>query len=444
MLPVIYERVAGLDVHKKMIVATRMRVVEGQVEWETRTFGSMTPDLLLLHDWLDEWSCTPVAMESTADYWKPVYNILEEVFEIVVVNSAHVKHVPGRKTDVKDSEWLAELMMHGLLRASFVPPKPQRALRTLTRYRTTLVQERARVVNRVQKLLEEANIKLASVATNIQGVSARAMLAELAAGQTDAKELASLARGRMRSKIPELEKALTGLVQPHHRFLLARQLTHIDFLDEQVEELSAEIARQVETMSGTSTPMDPDASAEAGGNSAETEQRQNPLTWGEAVVLLDTIPGVDQRTAEVILAEIGLDMSQFPTDKHLATWAGLAPGNHQSAGKRYSGRTPHGNRPLSSIMVQAAWAAIRTQDSFLKARYHRLAARRGKKRAIVAVAHSMLVSAWHMLTYRQAYCELGGDYFDHRQKDMKVNYLIRRLEKLTGGSISIEIQPAAV
>ena len=443
MLPVIYERVAGLDVHKKMIVATRMRVIEGQVEWETNTFGSMTPDLLLLHDWLDEWSCIRVAMESTADYWKPVYNILEEVFEIVVVNSSHVKHVPGRKTDVKDSEWLAELMMHGLLTASFVPPKPQRALRTLTRYRTTLVQERARVVNRVQKLLEEANIKLASVATNIQGVSARAILAELAAGQTDAKHLANLARGKMRSKIPALEKALTGLVQPHHRFLLTRQLAHIDFLDEQVEELNTEIARQVETMSDSSTSTDPSAGAETDRDSSGTEQLRNPLTWSEAVALLDTIPGVDRCTAEVMLAEMGLDMSHFPTDKHLATWAGLAPGNHQSAGKRYSGRTPHGNRPLSSIMVQAAWAAIRTQDSFLKARYHRLAARRGKKRAIVAVAHSMLVSAWHMLTNRQAYHELGGDYFDQRQKDTKVNYLIRRLEKLTGGSVSVEIQPAA-
>ena len=444
MLPIIYTQVAGLDVHKKTVVATRMRVTtEDRGVWETRTFGTTTPDLLELHDWLYEWPCSHVALESTGDYWKPVYNVLEGTFEIVVVNANHVKHVPGRKTDVKDSEWLAELMMHGLLKASFVPARPQRALRMLTRYRTTLVQERARVVNRVHKLLEEANIKLGSVATNIQGVSARAMLAEIAAGQTDATQLADLARGRMRSKIPELQKALTGLVQPHHRFLLSRQLAHIDFLDEQVEELSAEIARQVEAMSSPSTPTGSEGNAANGAEPLFTEETEGPLTWNEAVALLDTIPGVDQRTAEVMLAEMGLDMSQFPTAKHLATWAGLAPGNHQSGGKRYSGRTTKGNGALCSIMVQAGWAAIRTQDTFLKARYHRLAARRGKKRAIVAIAHSMLVSAWHMLTYRQPYHELGGDYFDQRQKETKVNYLVRRLEHLTGGSVVLEFQPTA-
>jgi transposase len=410
--------------------------------WETETFGTTTPDLLRLHDWLLEWAVSHVAMESTGDYWKPVYNVLEDTFELLVVNAKHVKHVPGRKTDVKDSEWLAELMMHGLLKASFIPPRPQRALRDMTRYRTTLVQERTRLVNRVQKLLEGANIKLSAVATDIMGVSARAMLAEIAAGQTDPVLMAELARGQLRAKIPELEKALTGIVLPHHRFLLVKQLAHIDFLDEQVKEISAEIGRQLEAMSRL-----PDGSESGMGQGIEEGsipgESKPPLTWLEAIALLDTIPGVNQQTAEKMLAEMGLDMSRFPTAGHLATWTGLAPGNHQSGGKRYSGRTTKGNEALTTTMVVAAWTAVRTQDTFLKARYHRLAARRGKKRAIVAVAHSMLVSAWHMLTNRQPYQELGGDYFDQRKKEAKMSYLIRQLEKLSGGSVSIEIQPAA-
>jgi transposase len=442
MLPIIYKRVVGLDVHKKTVVATRMRVTEeDRAEWETKTFGTTTPELLELHDWLLEWASTHVAMESTGDFWKPVYNVLEGSFELLVVNAQHVNHVPGRKTDVTDSEWLAELMMHGLLKASFIPPEPQRVLRDLTRYRTTLVQERVRVVNRVQKLLEGANIKLSSVATDIMGVSARAMLVEIVAGQTDTTLMANLAKGRMRSKIPELEKALTGKVKAHHRFLLAKQLAHIDFLDEQIEEISAEIGRQMGAMSG---PSKSGAGAGGGEELLEGEETVPSLTWDEAVALLDTIPGVNQRTAEVILSEIGLDMSQFPTDKHLASWSGLAPGNHQSGGKRYSGRRTKGNRSLSSIMTEAAQAAARTKGTFLSARYHRLAARRGKKRAIGAVAHSMIVSVWHILTYRQPYQELGGDYFDERKKEAKVNYLIRRLEKLTGGAVRVEIQSAAV
>jgi transposase len=443
-MKIIYKRVAGLDVHKKTVVAARMRVTEeDRVEWETKTFGTATPDLLELHDWLYEWELTHVAMESTGDYWKPVFNILEDTFEIWLVNAQHVKHVSGRKTDVKDSEWLAELMLHGLLKPSFIPPNPQRALRELTRYRTRLLQERTRVVNRVQKLLEGANIKLSSVATNIMGVSARAMLAEIVAGQTDAESMADLARGRMRSKIPELEKALTGIVQPHHRFVLAQQLEHIDFLDEKVEAISLRIEQQLESMSWPDEPSDPDAGEGIEGETPVADESGLPLTWNTAVALLDTMPGVNRRIAEVMLAEMGLDMSQFPTASHLASWAGLAPGNHQSGGKRYSGRTTKGNKPLASIMVQGAWSATRTKGTFLKARYHRLAARRGKKRAIVAVAHSMLVSAWHMLTYQQPYQELGGDYFDERKKESKVSYLVRRLEKLTGGSVSIELQPAA-
>ena len=444
MLPIIFKRVAGLDVHKKTVVATRMRVVtEEEAEQETKTFGTTTPELLELHDWLQEWDLSHVAMESTGDYWKPVYNILEDTFETWVVNARHVKNVPGQKTDVIDSKWVAKLMMHGLLRASFIPPKPQRALRELTRYRTRLVQERTRIVNRVQKLLEGANIKLSSVASDIMGVSARAMLAEIVAGQTDAELMADLARGRMRSKIPELEKALTGIVQPHHRFVLAQQLEHIDFLDEKVEAISLRIEQQLESMSWPHEAAEPDAGEGIEEGTPVADESELPLTWNSAVALLDTIPGVNRRIAEVMLAEMGLDMSQFPTANHLASWAGLSPGNNQSGGKRYSGRTTKGNKALASIMVQGAWSATRKKGTFLKARYHRLAARRGKKRAVVAVAHSMLVSAWHMLTYQRPYQELGGDYFDERKKESKVSYLVRRLEKLTGGSVSIELQPAA-
>jgi transposase len=409
------------------------------VEWETETFGTTTPELLQLHDWLQEWECTHVAMESTGDYWKPVFNVLEGAREVWVVNARHVKHVPGRKTDAKDSEWLAELMMYGLLKASFVPSKPQRALRDLTRYRGKLVEERTRIVNRVQKLLEGANIKLSSVVTDVMGVSARAMLAEIVAGQTDPTSMADLARGRLRSKIPQLEKALTGLVGEHHRFLLAKQLGHIDFLDHQIADIGAEIARHMDTMPPVSPPSDPDAMTE----STPADQAKDPLTWKEAVALLDTIPGVNQRTAEVILAEIGIDMRQFPTADHLSSWAGVAPGNHESAGKRYSGRTTKGNATLTSTLVQASWSAVRTKGTFLKSRYHRLAARRGKQRAIVAIAHSMLVSIWHMLTNREPYRELGGDFFDQRKKESKINRLTRQLEKLTGATVAIQFQPDA-
>jgi transposase len=444
LLRIMYRCVGGLDVHKKTVVATRMRVTEDdRLEWETETFGTTTPELLKLHDWLAEWGCTHVAMESTGDYWKPVFNLLEDSFEVLLVNAQHVKHVPGRKTDVCDAEWLAELLLHGLLKPSFIPPKPQRALRDLTRYRTKLVQERTRVVNRVQKLLEGANIKLASVATDIMGVSARAMLEEIAAGQTDAALMANLARGRMRNKIPELEKALIGLVGPHHRFLLVKQLAHIDFLDEQIDDISGEIARWFGTQSQRPGG---ESGISTNGESVTPEtpppDEDAPLTWDEAVALLDTIPGVNRKTAEDMRAEMGLDMSQFPTDKHLTSWAGLAPGNNQSGGKRYSGRTRKGSRTLSAVTVQAAWSAVRTKDTFLKSRYHRLAARRGKKRAIVAVARSILTSAWHILTYRQPYRELGGDYFDQRRKDAKVSYFTRQLERLTGGAVRIELQTA--
>lgn len=430
-----YERVAGMDVHKKTVVVTRMRVTEEQrIEWETQTFGTTTPELLQLHDWLEEWACSHVALESTGDYWKPVYNLLEETFTVWVVNAQHVKRVPGRKTDATDSEWLAELLLHGLLKASFIPPKPQRALRELTRYRTRLIQERSRTVNRVQKLLEGANIKLASVVTDVQGVSARAMLAEIAAGNTDAEALADLARGRLRNKLAELEKALTGRVEAQHRFLLSQQLEHIDFLDEQVAEIEAEIERRLGMMG-----KPPDASTGEGAEAAPPPDEGTPTHWQAAVDLLDTIPGINRQAAQIILAEIGIDMAQFPTDGHLSRWAGVAPGNNESGGKRYSGRTTKGNRTLKSILVQCAYAAIRTKDSFFKARYQRLVARRGKKRAIMAIAHSMLKAIWHMLSTGEVYRDLGVEYYNQRNKEVKVAYHTRQLEKLTGATVQIAL-----
>lgn len=443
MLQAIFRLVAGLDVHKKTVVATRMRVTkDDRLEWETKTFGTTTPDLLALLDWLLEWGIMHVAMESTGDFWKPVYNVLEGTFELLVVNAKHVKHVPGRKTDAKDSEWLAELMLHGLLKASFIPPKPQRALRDLTRYRRTVIEERTRLINRVQKLLEGTNIKLSSVATDIMGVSARAMLAEIAAGQTDTALMADLARGRLRNKIPELEKALTGFVQPHHRFLLAQQLAHIDFLNEEVEQLNAEIGRQLESMSQPPDKTGNDSRTSEAEEAEDEAGREQPLSFEEAVILVDTVPGIDVRAAQDILAEIGIDMSRFPTADHLVSWGGRAPGNNQSGGKRYSGRMTKGNQTLSSILTQVSHSAARTKDTYLSARYHRIAARRGKKRAIAAVGRSILISIWHILTYREPYADLGGDYFDERRKDAKVNYYVRQLEKLTGGAVSIALQAA--
>ncbi len=426
-MDVIYERTAGLDVHKRTVVASRSKPGEGKERVrERRTFGTMTADLLELVDWLHEWDITHVAMESTGEYWKPVYNLLEGEFTVLLVNPQHFKQVSGRKTDMKDADWLDELLVHGLLRPSFIPPVAQRDLRDLTRYRTSMVRERAREVNRVQKLLEGANIKLASVASNVLGVSGRAMLEALVAGQADPAAIAALARGRLREKLPELERALTGVVREHQRFLLAQQLAHIDFLDEQVAAVSEEIVRRVEAMdqaqpptAGTDSPSSDSAPAE-----------DTPLTAVEAVALLDTIPGVDQRLAEMIVAELGTDMRRFPSAGHAAAWAGLAPGNYESAGKRYSGRIRQGNAALRSGLVQAAWSSLHMKDTYLAAQYRRLVGRRGKKRAIVAVAHSILVIAYHMLRRHEPYHEQGGNYFDERKKQSVVDRLIKRAERL--------------
>ena len=435
---IMFAQCAGLDVHKKTVVACRTQPGAGNERVrELRTFGTMTADLLQLVDWLHEWGVTHVALESTGDYWKPIFNLLEGEFAVWLVNPQHVKHVPGRKTDAKDAEWLCECMELGLLSPSFIPPRPQHNLREATRYRTTLVQERARVVNRIQKLLEGVNIKLASVASDVLGLSGRAMLEALVAGQTDAAAMAELAQGKLRAKRAQLAQALNGQVRPPQRFLLGQQLAHIDFLDAQIAALGQQITHLLE-----SVPPAPPTAAQGAPPEPPAEQPDQPLPPAAAVVLLDTIPGVDQRLAEIIVSELGTDMRRFPSAAHAAAWAGLAPGNYESGGKRYSGRIRPGNQALRTALVQGAWAASHTKQTYLAAQYYRLLGRRGKKRALVAVAHSILVIAYHMLQRHEPFQELGGSYFDERKKEAVTNRLLKRLEKL-GYAVQIEPLPAA-
>lgn len=407
-MQVVHERCGGLDVHKKTVVACVLSPgAGGQAEAEIRTFATMTDDLERLADWLRERGVSQAVLESTGSYWKPVWNILEERgIGLLLANAQHVKNVPGRKTDVKDAQWLAELLRHGLIRGSFVPEKKQRELRELTRYRTSVVEERTAAVNRLQKVLEGGNIKLASVASDVTGVSGRAMLAALVAGSTDAAALATLAVGQLRGQIGELQRALSGRMGDHQRFLLAQQLAHIDFLDAQLAQLDAEVA-----------------------------ERTRPVE--DAVARLDTIPGVGRRTAEVLAAEIGTDLDRFPTAGHLASWAGMSPGSDQSAGKRRSGKTRKGSPALRRALVQAAHAVGRSKKSYLGAQYRRLAARRGKNKAAVAVGHSIVVIAYYLLTRQTDYTDLGPTYFDQRDHDAVRRRLVGRLEKL-GYKVSIE------
>jgi transposase len=399
----------------------------------------MTRELLALADWLAEAGITHIAMESTGEYWKPVYNLLEGTFTIILVNAAHVKNVPGRKTDKADARWIAKLMRYGLLQASFIPPAGQRDLRDLTRYRVRLVQERAREVNRVQGVLERANIKLASVVSAIMGVSGRAMLEALLAGQADPAAMAALAKRRMRSKLPLLEQALTGRVRDHHRRLLAMQLAHIDFLDEQITALSDTIHTCLLALRPPTEPP---------GSSRETSEPSGgpapaiapPVPFPRTVELLDTIPGVDQRGAEMLVAEIGVDLTRFGTAPRFAAWAGVAPGNNASAGKQRSGKTRQGNHTLRAGITQLAHAAVHTKDTYLAALYRRLAARRGKKRAIRAVAHAIMVSAFYRLARNEPYRELGGNYFDERQRHYTVDRLASRLERL---GYRVHLEPVA-
>jgi transposase len=432
---VVFTHCAGLDVHKKTVMACRVtpdptgQQADGIIE--VKEFGTLTSDLLMLSDWLAEVAVTHVAMESTGEYWRPIYNLLEGIFTVFLVNAAHVKQVPGRKTDKADARWLAKLMRYGLLAASFIPPQGQRDLRDLTRYRTKLVQERSREVNRVQGVLERANIKLASVATDIMGVSGRAILAALIAGRADAGTMAELAKGRMRTKIPLLEQALTGLMRDHHRRLLTFQLTHIDFLDEQLEALGAEIMRVLTELGTAVPPRLPTDEAQVPGEQGGTvalDAPDTPLPFAHAVTVLDSIPGVDQRGAELLVAEWGTDMRRFGTASRLSAWSGVAPGNDESAGKQRSGKTRQGNRTLRTGLTQIAHAAARTKGTYLSTLYQRLATRRGKKRAIMAVAHAIVVSAFHMLSRHEPYRELGANYFDEQRRHHLVDRLTRRLQ----------------
>jgi transposase len=409
-MDVVYERCCGLDIHKKTVVACLLIPgPDGQPAKAVRTFGTVTEELLALAQWLQEASCTHVAMESTGVYWKPIWNLLEDRFTLLLVNARHVKAVPGRKTDVKDAEWLADLLRHGLLRGSFVPDRAQRELQELTRYRTSLVQERTAEVNRLQKTLEGANIKLGDVATDILGVSGRRMLRALIDGTTDAAAIAALAQGKLRGKRPALERALQGQIGAHQRFLLAQQLAHIEQLEMAIAAVGAEIEARL-------------------------------LPFASERERLETIPGVGTRTAQVLVAEIGTDMRRFPSAGHLASWAGMCPGHHESAGKRHSGQTRKGNRWLRSALIEAAHAAARTQGTYLAAQYRRLAARRGTKKAAVAVGHSILVSAYHLLRDGESYHDLGGHSFDERDRQAVERRLIRRLEAL---GHKVTLAPAA-
>jgi transposase len=409
-MQVLYPCCCGLDIHKKFVVACRLITTpDGHVQKEVQTFSTMTQDLLALLDWLHAAGCTHVALESTGSYWRPVYHLLEGQFTILVGTAYHMKAVPGRKTEVKDAEWIADLLRHGLIRGSFIPTPAQRQLRDLTRYRTHLVEERARLTTRLQTVLEDANVKLGSVVTDIRGASARAILTALVAGETDPAVLAELARGRMRSKREVLAQAVVGRFTAHHAFLLTEHLSQLDYLEEAIERVSAEIGQRL-------------AADQA------------------ALDLLDTIPGVGQRAAEILLAEVGTDLSRFPSAKHLASWAGMCPGNTESGGKRLSGKTRKGNIWLRQVLFEVAHAASKTKDTYLSAQYRRLATRRGKQRALIAVGHSILVMAYHILTRQVPYRELGPLYFDNLDRQRVQQRLVQRLERL---GYAVNLEPVA-
>jgi transposase len=400
MLRVIHERCAGLDVHKKTVVAcVLVNRQDGQVQPEKRTFGTTTGEILAMAEWLKSLEVTSVAMESTGVYWIPVYNLLEGSFELLVVNAQHMKAVPGRKTDLSDAEWIAQLHRYGLLKGSFIPPKPQRQLRELVRHRTNVVERRTQSVNELQKVLETANIKLASVVSEITGVSATEMIEGLLKGKLGPAALAELARGRLRDKKPQLVKALEGQLAPHHRFILSQLLADIQFCEEQMAELDVEIRIQMK----------------------EHE---------ELIQRLDEIPGVNRRVAEVLIAELGTDMSRFGDASHAVSWAGMCPGNNQSGSKRRTARVRQGNKSLKRVLNEASHAAGRKKDSYFSAQYHRLAARRGKKRAKVAVGRSILETVFCMIERKTRYKDLGSDYFDRRNPEKLAKHLAQRISKL--------------
>lgn len=403
----IYERVAGLDVHKAQVTAcARVPAAGGGREQHLAEFAATVAGLLTLRDWLAAHGVEQVAMEATGVYWQPVWHILEDDFELLLCNPRHIKQVPGRKTDVSDAAWLAQLQEAGLLRGSFVPPKPIRVLRQLTRYRKTQIAERAREANRLHKTLEDTGIKLGCVASDILGASGRSMLDALVSGTSDPEVLAELARGKLRAKLPALREALEGRFEAHHALIIGAILSHLDFLDEQIALLSEAIEEQLRP-------------------------------FAASVELARTITGVAQRTAEVLVAEIGTDMSRFPTAGHLASWAGACPGNHRSAGKQRSGRTRKGSKWLAIALTEAALAASRTKGSYLQAQYQRLRPRIGHGRALGAVKHSMLIAYWHMLTTGEVYRDLGGDYYRARDPQRQVRRLVAQLESL-GQNVTLE------
>lgn len=409
-MEVVHARCAGLDVHKKSVYGCVICCeANGEKRQQKRSFGTMTADLLGLADWLREHEVTHVVMEATGVYWRPVWAILEGQFELMLVNPHHVKAIPGRKTDAKDCEWIAELLQQGLVRGSFVPPTEIQDLRDLTRYRVELTQAQNRVANRIQKLLEQANIKLSSVASNALGVSGQHMIEAIIAGEQDPERLADLAQRRLRQRIPELQLALEGRVRDHHRFLLKEFLDEWRALEARIRRIEDQIDRRI-------------------------------APFEEAVTLWQSIPGMDRVTACNLVAEMGVNMAQFPSAQHLASWAGLCPGNNESAGKRMSATTRDGNKWLRRALCQAAWAVTRKKDCYLSDQFRRLAARRGMKRAVMAVAHTMLIIAYTMLKTGRSYHELGGSYLERINKDQLQRYFVKRLQKL---GLTVTVAPAA-
>jgi transposase len=394
-MEVIFPRCCGLDVHKLTVMACAF--TKGR---ETRVFGTMTKDLLQLKQWLGQFGVTHVAMESTGVYWKPIYNILEDSFTLLVVNARHIKAVPGRKTDVKDAEWIADLLRHGLLRGSYIPDRPHRELKEVVRYRRVLIREQSRIISRIQKILEGANIKLSSVASDVVGLSGRIILQAMVNGIEDPKELASMAKGKLRKKIQKLEEALQGQMGSHQRRLIESELDHLDFLHQKIAKLDEDVAQRM-------------------------EPHEHILEQ------IDTIHGIGRRAAEEILVEIGPDVaSRFPDAHHLASWAKVCPGNNESAGKRSSGKTGHGNPWLRSILVEVSWGAVRVKGVYFSGFYHRLAARRGKKRAIVAVAHSILVTIYALLKNNTVYQDLGAGFHDLLNPQRVITRAVNRIERL--------------
>jgi transposase len=405
------ERGAGLDVHKETVVATVISGNFGQrPTMETRTFGTMTPELLELSDWLSSYGCTHVAMESSGIYWKPVYNILESDFDIMVVNAKHIKNVPGRKTDVKDSEWIAQLLRKGLLKASFIPPKPIRELRDLTRYRKKLIHQRTAERNRIHKILEDANIKLGSVLSDIFGMSGSRILNAVLLGRSlSTEELEQMVHGRVKPKIPELIKAIQGKLSDHHRFMIRTILSHLEFL----EACTAEIETKIESVL---------------------------VAYNDDIERLDTIPGVDRDTAAIIVAELGTEVGKsFPSAQHVASWAGVCPGNNESAGKKKSTRTNKGDRALKTALCEAA-KAVRKTKTYLGAKYWALTKRRGEKKATIAIAHKILMIAYHMLIKKDEYKDLGFDYLQNRSQERVERQLVNRLRFM---GYAIEKKPIA-